>query len=126
MPLRCEDGERQHFVHGAGAVAVAIDGGVLEARGADGGADALEHLAVEGGVHLFWRELDAGDGAMMTHAEAAQAERGECVLGALDLLQHLRGDAAAVLDARGEAGGGGLVPDIERGGVGRGRGRLLW
>ena len=48
-----EDGERQHFVHGAGAIAVAVDGSVLEAGGANGGADALEHLAVEGGVHFF-------------------------------------------------------------------------
>ncbi len=56
----------------------------------------------------------------MTDAEAAQAEGGECVFGALDLFKHLGGDAAAVFDARGEACRGGLVPDIERGGAGKG------
>ena len=118
--IALQNGERQHFVHGAGAIAVAVDGGVLEAGGADGGADALKHFAIEGGIHLLRRELDTGDCAVMAHAEAAQAEGGECVLRALDLLQNFRRDAAAVLDAGGEAGGGGLVPDVERGGSGEG------
>ena len=55
----------------------------------------------------------------MADAEAAQAKGGECIFGALDLLQNFGRDAAAVFDARGEAGGGGLVPDIERGGAGK-------
>ena len=97
--LSREDGKRQHLVHGAGAVAVAVDGGVLEARGADGGTDAAEHLAVESGVHFLGRELDAGDAAVMANAEAAQAEGGECILSALDLFENFRGDAASVLDA---------------------------
>ena len=121
LPLPVEDSvEGQHFVHGAGAVAIAVDSSVLEAGGADGGADALERLAVEGGIHLFRGELDAGDAAVVADAEAAKAEGGERVFGAFDLFKHLGGDAAAVFDARGEACGGGLVPDIERGGAGEG------
>jgi hypothetical protein len=42
------------------------------------------------------------------------------VFGALDLEEVFRGDGAAVLDARGEAGGGGLVPDAEAGFAGEG------
>src|SRR6476646_7658711 len=97
--LAGEDGEWEHLVHGAGAVAVAVDGGVLEARGADRGTDAAEHLAIESGVHFLGRELDAGHAAVMADAEAAQAESGECILSALDLFENFRGDAASVFDA---------------------------
>ncbi len=62
---------------------------------------------------------------MVADTETAQAERGEGIFGLLDLGEHFGGDAAAVLDARGEAGGGGLVPDIERGGAGEGADILL-
>ena len=55
----------------------------------------------------------------MTNTEAAQAEFSKGILGAFHLFERFRGDATSVLDARGEAGGGGLVPDIERGVAGQ-------
>ena len=60
----------------------------MEARGADRGTDAAEHLAVESGVHFLGRELDTGDSAVMADAEAAQTESGECILSTLDLFEN--------------------------------------
>ena len=58
-------------------------------------------------------DLEADDLSMMAHAELAKAERTQSILALLDCRQGFAGDRAAVFDARGEAGRGGLVPNAK-------------
>ena len=57
---------------------------------------------------------------MVADADLREAERVEGVFGLLDLGEVFAGDGAAVLDARGEAGAGGLVGEGEAGVAGEG------
>ena len=52
---------------------------------------------------------------MVADADLGEAEGVEGGFGLLDLREIFAGDGAAVLDARGEAGGGGLVGEGEVG-----------
>ncbi len=65
-------------------------------------------------------DFDAGEVAVVADADLGEAEGVEGVFGLLDLGEIFAGDGAAVLDARGEAGAGGLVPELEAGLVGEG------
>ena len=55
---------------------------------------------------------------MVADTDAGEAQGVEGVFGLLDLAEIFAGDGAAVLDAGGEAGAGGFVPELEAGLVG--------
>ena len=105
----------------AGLEAAAIERDVLKADGLEALRDFLHGGNVEHGGHFVEGDFDAGDVAVMPHAELAQAEAAQEFLGLLDVAEGLGRDGKAVGDARGEAGGGGLVPDLEAGGAGSSR-----
>ena len=63
---------------------------------------------------------------MVADADLLEAESVEGGFGLLDLGEIFAGDGAAVLDARGEAGGGGLVGEGEAGFAGELADLLLW
>src|SRR5215831_4823452 len=56
------------------------------------------------------RQLKAGDFAVMSHAEAPEAEDAQICLRLPDLIEFLNRDNRAVRNARGEAGMRGFVP----------------
>src|ERR1700742_2636685 len=100
-------GERQDVVHRAGAVALGVERDVEEAERLERGGDLVEGLDRERAGQLGPGDLDAGEVAVVTDADLAEAERVQGLLGALHLAEVLAGDRAAVLDAAGEAGPGG-------------------
>lgn len=69
---------------------------------------------------FFAGNFHAGQRAVMTDADAREAERVQSVLGLLDLSKCFGCDLAAVLDARGQACGGWLVPEAQASGAGEG------
>ena len=115
-----DGGGGEDFVHGAGAVALGVEGDVEEAEGAEGGGDAVEGFDGEGAGEFGAGDFDAGEVAVVADADLLEAEGVEGGFGLLDLAEIFAGDGAAVLDAGGEAGAGGLVPEGEVGFVGEG------
>ena len=110
----------QYVVHAAGAVALGVKGDVEEAQGLESGGDAVEGFDGEGLRQFGAGDLDAGQLAVVADANLMEAEGAEGFFCLLDLGEVFAGDGAAVLDARGEAGGGGLVPEGEIGLAGEG------
>src|SRR5437868_2788894 len=62
---------------------------------------------------------------MMANAELAEAERAEGVFTLLHRRKRFAGNGAAVFDARGKTGRGGLVPDAKAGALRQGADVLL-
>ena len=110
----------QCVVHGAGAVALGVQGDVEEAEGFEGGGDAVEGFQGEGAGEVGAGDLDAGEVSVVADADLGEAEGMEGFLGLLDLGEVFAGDGATVLDAGREAGGGWLVGEGEAGFAGEG------
>ena len=101
----------QDGVHGAGAKAGAIERDVLVAGLFESGSEGVEHLDRESAGQLGAGNFDAGQVAVVAHAELAEAEVAQALFGALHLLEDFTGDSASVLDARGETRRGGAIPE---------------
>ena len=110
-----DGGGGEDFVHGAGAVALGVEGDVEEAEGAEGGGDAVEGFDVEGAGEFGAGDFDAGEVSVVADSDLLEAEGVQGGFGLFDLGEVFAGDGAAVLDAGGEAGAGGLVPEGEVG-----------
>ena len=115
-----DGGGGEDFVHGAGTVALGVEGDVEEAEGAKGGGDAIEGFNVEGAGEFGAGNFDAGEVSVVADADLLEAEGVQGGFGLLDLGEVFAGDWAAVLDAGGETGAGGLVPEGETGFAGEG------
>src|ERR1700722_7377754 len=114
LPLGRGDGrDGEHVVHGAGTVALRVERDVGEAAGAERRGDLVEHGDGERAGKVLAGDLDAGEFAVVADADLGKAEGVHRVFGAFYLTQIFGGYSAAVLDARGEAGAGGLVGEGE-------------
>src|SRR6187402_1869914 len=108
-----DGGGWKEVVHRARAVSVRVDRYEPKACGMDGGRDRLDRFDVEGAGKVFNGDLDAGEVVVCANANLVESEFVEGFLALLDLGEGFAGDSLAVLDARGEAGGGGLVPEAK-------------
>ena len=113
-----EDFYGKNGVHGAGAKAGAVKGDVFEAGLFDSCGDCVEHVNGEGAREFSAREFNAGQWAVMTHAEFAKAELAQTFFRLFNLTEDFAGYGATVLDARGETGCGGAIPERIAGGFG--------
>src|ERR1700722_11877533 len=107
MSLFCKAGRHldgQNFVHRPGAVSFAIERNITESSGAYYGGHRLHFPHLQDGGHLFFRDLDARNCAVMAHAKALEPQGAQRILCLLDHAQRLGGHPPAVLHARGEAG----------------------
>ena len=104
-----DGGGGEDVVHAAGAVAFGVEGDVEEAQRLDGGSDFFEDGESEGAGEVVAGDFDSGEVAVVPDADLGEAECVKGRFGLLDLGEIFAGDRAAVLDARGEAGRGGLV-----------------
>ena len=108
-----DSGGWKDIVHAAGAVALGIEGYVEEAEGAEGGGDSIEGFERQGAGKLFAGDFNTGKFAVVAHTNLLKAKGMEGFFGLFDLREIFAGNRAAVLDARGETGGGGLVPELK-------------
>ena len=74
----------QDVIHGAGAIALGVEGDVEEAERAERGGDAVEGFDGQGMRGIGAVDLDAGEVAVMAHADLGEAEGVQCCFGALD------------------------------------------
>ena len=113
--LRQDDARRlprgQHLVHAAGAQALQIKCHVRVAAGIQGGDNlgAMGQYFIEAG----FRHFDTGHITMMAHPQLVEPQKVEGGLRPLNLAEQFRRDGGAIRNARGKAGGGGLVPVAE-------------
>lgn len=115
-----DGGGWENFVHAAGAVALGVEGDVKEAEGAHGGSDLVEGFEIEGAGEFGAGDFYAGQVSVVADADLMEAEGVEGFFGLLDLSEIFAGYGAAVFDAGGEAGAGGLVPELQAGLLGQG------
>ena len=108
-------GGKKGLIHRAGAVAFGVDSDVEESEWLDGGGDLCENREREGARKVFDGDFDAGDVAVVADADLREAEGVKGGFGLLDLREVFAGDGPAVLDARGEASGGGFIGEREVG-----------
>ena len=110
---------RQGVVHAAGVITGQIEGDIGEAvvfqRADDVGAQRIVLQTGDVGCG----ELDAGQVAMGTHAQLAEAERAQIVFCSVDAGQPLSRQRITVGKAGGQAGGGRFVPDSQAGSFGQ-------
>src|SRR5712692_4501825 len=102
--------EAQQKVGAAGLEAGEVDGHVEVAELAKAGHDRLVAAVLPQARDLLDGDLEPRQPLVVTHAELAEAERADELLGRVDLAQLVRRDPIAVLEARREAGERGLVP----------------
>lgn len=84
-----------------------------------GGRDGFDRFYVEGAGQVFDGDFDAGEIVVGADADLLEAELVEGFFALLDPGEGLAGDGLTVLDARGEAGGGRLVPETKTGCMGK-------
>src|SRR2546427_8331701 len=89
-------GELQHFVHAARAIALEVERDILEAKLFDAACDRLGQTFGEEPRHVLRRKLDAGDLAMVADANLSIAELAQQLFRAVDLLQLLAADPLAI------------------------------
>ena len=109
----------EDVVHAAGAVAFGVESDVEEAQRLDGGGNFFEDGESEGAGEVLAGDFDSSEVAVVPDADLGKAESVKGRFGLLDLREIFAGDRAAVLDARGEAGGGGFVGEGEVGFAGQ-------
>src|SRR5262245_8459275 len=102
--------QQQSFVQTAGAITLEIEADIAIAGGFELADDRRIDLGGERARHHLARQLDARERVVVTHAEDAEAERTQRLLGALDRAQLLVGHFGVIRDARGQTRGSGLVP----------------
>jgi len=101
------------FVHGAGAVALEVEGDVVEAEGLEG----LNQILTSGIVHQQGEVAGVGfyasEGSMYADTEFAETEGAEMGFGLEDGGEHFAGDGLAIGEASGETGRRRKVPGGE-------------
>ena len=103
----------QECVHRSRAESFQVEGHEFEAELLEDGRDLGGHHGVQSAGQFVAVDLNAYDLAVMADPELAKSERANRVLATLDHIQRVASDRAAVLDTRGQASGGGLVPQAQ-------------
>src|SRR3954447_7570368 len=105
--------ERQQRVHRSGAKAFQVESHEFEAQLFEDGSELRGHGRIQGARQFRTIDLDSDDVSVMAHPKLTEAQGTKRVLAALHNVQRLPSDGAAVFNAGGEAGRGGLVPDAK-------------
>jgi len=90
---------RQQCVHGPRAKSFQVERYKLEAELFEDRRELPSHGGIQGAAEFFLSDLDTNNVSVMPHAELAKAESANCVLAALDHIEGLTRDRAAILDA---------------------------
>jgi len=88
-------------------------GYVEETEGLDGSSDGFEDGQSESTRKVVARDLDSGQIAVVANADLRKTECVKSFFGLLDLSEIVARNGAAVLDAGGETGAGGFVPELQ-------------
>src|SRR3974390_3308021 len=107
--------QRQYGVHRAGPEAFQVESDVREAQRLENTGKLSRHVWTERARQFLAGDLDAHDVAVVAHPELPETPSAQSFFALLDHLQRFGSDRATVLDARRQAGRGGLVPDAQAG-----------
>src|SRR5271165_923538 len=104
---------RKYDIHRAGAKTLEVERDVRESQRLEDAGKFNRHLGIERPGQFLASDFEANDIAVMADAKLPKTQLPERFFPLLNRLESFGGYRTSVLDARGQASGGRLVPDAQ-------------